>query len=197
MTTLCLTKTLNFRQKYSSLTPFLSQFVLCLTSHNSRPTSHNIGATDAWAVPTHLKFGGRPPKSPPMISIYNIMYMYVCINAYCVVFVLLGNSLVHNNMNANRSIAKSLLYVHWPPGIKGLWASFCVSFSTSPSLYLFLCLSFCVSFKRKHLLQRRSNAWLSAEVPAAAYIILQKGRLASGDLQSVTVYNRPTTCWYI
>ena len=59
MTLLFSTKTLNFRQKYSSLTPFLSQFVLCLTSqyfskywgmHGPSPTSN---------------FGG-PPKSPPM-----------------------------------------------------------------------------------------------------------------------------------
>jgi len=50
------------------MTPFLSQFVLSLTSHNS--TSQNIRGTDAWAVP-HLKFWGSvpqsPPKSPPMV----------------------------------------------------------------------------------------------------------------------------------
>src|SRR6218665_90241 len=67
MTPIFLTKNLNFRQKYSSLTPFLSQFVLFLTrTHNS--TSQNIGGTDAWAV-LHLKFWGdrslSPPKSPP------------------------------------------------------------------------------------------------------------------------------------
>ena len=61
MTPLFLTKNLNFGQKYSSLTPFLSQFVLCLTSHNS--TSQNIGGTDAWAVHTS-NFGGTVPQSP-------------------------------------------------------------------------------------------------------------------------------------
>ena len=50
--TLFLTKSLYFRKNFS-LRPFLSQFVLCLTSSNS--TSRNIGGTDAWAVP-HLKF---------------------------------------------------------------------------------------------------------------------------------------------
>jgi len=59
---LFLTKNLKFRQKYSSLTPFLSQFVLFLTSHNS--TSQNIGGTDAWAVPL-LKILGDVPSSPP------------------------------------------------------------------------------------------------------------------------------------
>jgi len=41
MTPLFLTKNLNFRQKYPSLTPFFSQFVLCLTSDYS--TSQIIG----------------------------------------------------------------------------------------------------------------------------------------------------------
>ena len=67
MTPLFLTKNLNFRQKYSSLTPFPSQFERCLASHNS--TSQNIGGRmHALAVP-HFKFGGPspiPPKSPPM-----------------------------------------------------------------------------------------------------------------------------------
>src|SRR6218665_1602552 len=64
-----LIKNLNFRQKYSSLTPFLSQFVLFLTSHNS--TSPNIVGTDALAVPPPQIWGRgvpRPPKSPPMDS---------------------------------------------------------------------------------------------------------------------------------
>src|SRR6218665_2308861 len=73
MTPLFLTKDLNFRQKYSSLTPFPSQFERCLASHNS--TSQNIGGRmHALAVP-HFKFGGPspiPPKSPPMTKpIYN------------------------------------------------------------------------------------------------------------------------------
>src|SRR6218665_3360272 len=63
MTPLFLTKTVNFRQKYSSLTHFLSQFVLCLTSNNS--TSQNIGGTDARAVPPP-QIWGTVPKSPPM-----------------------------------------------------------------------------------------------------------------------------------
>src|SRR6218665_3158422 len=63
MTPIFLTKSLNFRQKYSSLTPFLRQVVLCLTSHNS--TSENIGGTDAWAVP-HLNFLGEDRTSAPL-----------------------------------------------------------------------------------------------------------------------------------
>src|SRR6218665_677960 len=58
-----LTKNLKFRQKYSSLTPFLSQFVLFLTSHNT--TSQNVGGTNAWAVP-HLKFWGDRPIQFPL-----------------------------------------------------------------------------------------------------------------------------------
>src|SRR6218665_3293946 len=68
LTPIFLTRNLNFRQKYSFLTPFVSQFIRCLTSHNS--TSQNIGGTGAWAVPPPQIFGGpspSPPKSPPMI----------------------------------------------------------------------------------------------------------------------------------
>src|SRR6218665_1088029 len=60
---LFLTKNLTFRQKYSSLTSFLSQFVLFLTSHNS--TSQNIGGTDAWAVPPPQFFFFPVPSNPP------------------------------------------------------------------------------------------------------------------------------------
>ena len=48
---------------------FLTLFVLSRASDNTRPTSQNIGGTDAWAVP-HLKFLGgpfpSPPRSPPL-----------------------------------------------------------------------------------------------------------------------------------
>src|SRR6218665_2547078 len=60
-------KNLDFTTNNSSLTPFLSQLVDCLTSNNS--SSQNIGGTNAWAVPTS-NLGDRPPvphKSPPMI----------------------------------------------------------------------------------------------------------------------------------
>src|SRR6218665_953793 len=79
---LLLTKNLNFRQKYSFLTPFLSQFVLCLTSHNI--TSQNIGGTDAWEV-TPPQFSGEPspssPKSPPMppLVLLNV-YLPICLS---------------------------------------------------------------------------------------------------------------------
>src|SRR6218665_2090699 len=50
-------------EKDSLTTPFFTLFVLSRASDNT--TSQNIGGTDAWAVP-HLKFRGRPPRSPPL-----------------------------------------------------------------------------------------------------------------------------------
>jgi len=56
--------TLSSREKdlFSLMTPF---FLLCscFRTHptNTRPTSQNIGETDAWAVP-HSNFGGTVPS---------------------------------------------------------------------------------------------------------------------------------------
>jgi len=70
MTPLLLTKNLNFRQKYSSLTPFLSQFVRFITFHNS--TFQNIGGWWMHGPSPTSNFGGPSPqfplKSPPMTA---------------------------------------------------------------------------------------------------------------------------------
>src|SRR6218665_113455 len=56
-------------KKYSSLTPFLSQFVLCLTFYNS--TSQNVGGRMHGPSPPQFVWGTvaqSSPKSPPIAS---------------------------------------------------------------------------------------------------------------------------------
>ena len=60
--TLFLTKNLDFRTTNSSLTPFFTQYVLCLIYNNS--TSPNIGGTDAWAVSPPQILREPSPSSP-------------------------------------------------------------------------------------------------------------------------------------
>ena len=48
------------------MTPFFTYFVLSHASDNIRPTSREIGGTDAWAVPPPRVLGEDRPPSPPV-----------------------------------------------------------------------------------------------------------------------------------